>query len=148
MDLGSIDLVTKSTEGVKMFLKHPTTGVTLKNDKDEDMFITLTGPHHPQYKKVAQEITDRRLAKRKFKLTTEELQMEQVEYAVVSVKEWNIQIGGQTPPTGHGHVRKILSDPKFSWIREQITAFLDDDENFLTVPSSTNSNGGVAGATA
>ena len=134
MDLESIDLVTKSVEGVKMTLKHPTTGqpIVANEETGEQMYVKLTGPYHPDFKRKDKEITDSRFAKRKFKFTAEEIRAEQIELAVVSVREWNIVIGGAVPDTKPGTVRRILSDDKYSWIREQITNFLNDEENFLS----------------
>lgn len=131
MDLNNIDLVSNSIEGVKMTLNHPTLGTPLILENGDEMFIKLTGPYHPDFKRKDKEISNARFAKRKFKLTADEIQSEQIELAVVSVREWNIVIDGVTPDVKPGTVRKILSDDKFEWIRVQITAFLGDEANFL-----------------
>lgn len=69
--------------------------------------------------------------------TVEEVEEKTNEIVAAAVAHWNMTNGGQPVPATPESVMKILSDPRFFFIAEQIDARADEDARFMT-PSQTS----------
>ncbi|TCV66277.1 hypothetical protein [Neorhizobium sp. S3-V5DH] len=69
--------------------------------------------------------------------TIEEVEEKTTEIVAASVAHWNMTNGGQPVPATPESVMKILSDPRYFFIAEQIDARADEDARFMT-PSPKN----------
>ena len=94
LDLASLDIATRSNEGVKVPLRHPKTGVDLLND-DKPMTITVVGEYSEKYKKAQRAMINKRLAMQGKKrgsgvtVTAEEIESESLETQIQCVIGWD-----------------------------------------------------------
>jgi len=116
----------KADDGEWLELEHPKTGQPL------GIRIKLLGVDSDVYQKQVRKNNDRRFKKRRFKLTADEVEAENVELLVAVTKEWENMIEhGQPVEFNAANVRRIYTDKKYSWIREQVDEFAGDRANFL-----------------
>lgn len=62
--------------------------------------------------------------------TVEEVEERTNEIVAASVVSWNMTRGGQAVPATPEEVMKIISDPRYFFIAEQVDAGADEDANF------------------
>ncbi|HEV7436863.1 MAG TPA: hypothetical protein VGO22_18670 [Pseudorhizobium sp.] len=62
--------------------------------------------------------------------TVEEVEERTNEIVAASVISWNMTRGGQAVPATPEEVMKIISDPRYFFIAEQVDAAADEDANF------------------
>jgi len=116
----------RADDGEWLELEHPKTGAPT------GIKIKLLGVDSDAYNKQSRKNQDRRLKKRKFKVTSDELENENIELLVMITKEWESMIeNGQPVEFNVSNVRRIYGDKKYSWIREQVDEFAGDRNNFL-----------------
>lgn len=136
MDLANIDIAAKSEEGGKLLLKNPATGEILVNDKKEPYYVIVVGRYSDTFQKTSRAVMNRRMkqnvGRRSVKVSAEQIDQEDTETMSRCVKEWNLMIEKKIPPVDFDSVYRILSDPRFRWIKDQISEFVDDDANFST----------------
>jgi len=134
MDLSEIDVVGKSNDGARMELTHPTTGEILKNNEGDAMYIRVAGLYSDHYQKSSRTVMDRRLSKqkgrRKISLSAEQIENENTETVARCVVDWNIVAYGEALPCNFDNAYKVLMDPTFRWLRDQVEEFMEDDTNF------------------
>lgn len=135
-DLASLDIATRSNEGVKVTLRHPVTGEDLLND-GKPMSVTVVGEHSDKYKKAQRAIVNRRLAvqgksRKGVTLTAEEIEREALETQIQCVVGFdNLVLDGVVLTYSADAARKLLTDPRLSWIRKQIDDAITDESNFI-----------------
>jgi len=134
MDLSEIKLTEKSNDGAKMDLIHPVSGEILMDGDGNSMYIRVAGVYSDHYQKSSRSVMDRRLSKqkgrKKVNITAEQMENENTETIARCVIDWNILVNSVVPPCDFENVYKVLIDPQFRWIREQIEDFMEDDSNF------------------
>ncbi len=127
MDLNDL---TPSSDVIKVTLKHPNTGKSVKNDDGTDMTITLHAPHSKPYKAALHQQTNKQLKKakgsKKIEVTAEELELSTLEILVKATKEWNITYKGKVPPISDA--TEVYE--KVFWIKDQIEEELNSTLDF------------------
>lgn len=121
----------------ELHLKHPLTDMKLYADKEEKkpVQILLYGTASKQYRKAVSEMQTRQLRRnaKKEKPSAEVMNEEAVELLVaVSAGTKNFVFEGAEFSGTAEAFRKLYSDPKFSWIRQQVDEAIGDVGNFLT----------------
>lgn len=116
-------------------LRHPVTGELLFADevKKKPVEIELFGTSSKQYRNAIAGIQSRALKRsaKKEQATPEAVRKESTELLVTcSASAKNLSYGG-VPVTDESHFRDLYSDPKLSWIRDQVDEALADVSNFL-----------------
>lgn len=66
--------------------------------------------------------------------TFEEIEERTNDIVAASIVGWNITKGGKPVPSTPEEIIKIISDPKYFFISEQVDKAADDDANFMTRP--------------
>lgn len=134
VDLSSIDIKEKSDKGSKMDIRHPVTDELIYDEKGEKQYVVLAGYYSDTFQKAQRSSTDRRLAKRmkgnRVKITSAEIDRDNIEILSKCVIDWNIVIGGEHVPNDFDHVYGVLSDNRFAWLRDQIDEYISDESNF------------------
>ena len=122
-DISDFDM-SKSDEGEVLELENPQTGAPM------GIKITLLGTDSKAYQKQVRKNNDRRLRKRKMKLTAAELETENIELLAVITKGWDGMVENKQPVEFTvQNVRRIYRD--YLWIKEQVDEFCGDRGNFL-----------------
>ena len=90
---------TSNTVEVK--LKHPNTGVVLKNDDKTDMTIVVYATHSKEYKELMHEQTNKRLkdmqSNKKTDITAQEMEKATLDMLSKITSEWNITYNKEQP---------------------------------------------------
>jgi hypothetical protein len=148
MDFARLDTSVSAAAGIVLHIRHPVTGAPLYDEQDvSDLHpngtpstITLLGIDSPEYIKMQQEITNRRLQQvagggrkaGKMTVTAEQLEADAVEQYVAIAKEWSgIRLNGQPLPCTEATKRKLFGSTGWRWLREQIDECIVDRSNYL-----------------
>lgn len=136
MDLAQYDTKKASEDGAEFALKDPATKRPIKGDDGENVIFHVIGKHSETYIKAQTRITNRRLKEvrgRGPQSSAEELEDEAIELLSVAVVSWtnNFKVDALQLECTPVNVRRLLSDPRFRWIREQVDEFVGDIANFL-----------------
>lgn len=130
MDLSTLAV---STEGSELTLTHPVTGAPLP------VKITLLGTDSPTFRKAQRAIANRRLKQaKKTSITVEEIENEGIDALVSCTVGWSgVEIDGKKLDFNPENVRKLYTDLRLPFIREQVDAFIAERANFMkTSPES------------
>jgi len=117
-------------------LRHPVSGEPLFADgegKQKPVTITLYGTSSKQYRNAVTAMQNRQLKRtaKKEKVSAEVMREEGIELLVACVAgAQNLGIGGSAVKDESGF-RTVFSDPKLSWIKDQVDEALGDTSNFL-----------------
>lgn len=120
----------EDTQTGKVKLKNPETG------QPSAYFIEFAGPEHPDRKK---RVMDKQRRMRAHLQKTGKLQLQDptedeednLELLVACALGWNLTSKGQPLEFNEANVRKVLTDPKRRWLRDQVQAGFDERENFI-----------------
>ena len=138
MDLSSLDTQQKSDEGATMHLAHPVTDEPLWIDEDgqdpKPVEIDLLGVDSHKYTQAAHDQQSKRLKRAgrrgRIDVTGEEIEADQISLLVSCTTGWrNLVVDGETIPFNQMNARKLYA--RFTWMREQAQAFINDRSNFL-----------------
>ena len=129
MDIASLTVV--DDDGAILHLRHPATGAPLF-DGDEPVTITLAGKDSQRYRTAQRIISNRNIRQgRKIVPTVESFEADAVEILVACTVAWSgIEVDGKAVMPTAENARKVYSDPRCAWLREQVDAFIDDRANF------------------
>lgn len=124
MDLTTLAV---SSEGSVLTLTHPVTGADLP------VKITLLGTDSPVFRKAQRAIVNRRLKQaKKPNLTAEEIEAEGIEALVSCTVSWEgVEIDGKKLDCTPDNVRKVYTDIRLPFIREQVDTFIAERANFM-----------------
>lgn len=130
----SIDsLALKAT--TELQLRHPVTDEPLWADDEQTkpVAIALYGPSSKQYRNAITAMQNRQLHRgNKKKVNAETLREESVKLLVAcSDSGVNLTAPGGAPLDNEEAFEALYSDPKFSWVKDQVDAALGDPSNFL-----------------
>ena len=121
---------TSNTVEVK--LKHPNTGVVLKNEDKTDMTIVVFAIHSKEYKELMHEQTNKRLkamqSNKKTDITAQDMEKATLDMLSKITSEWNITYNKEQPKLSIAKA-KDLYDEVF-WIKDQIEEALADSLDF------------------
>lgn len=132
MDFSKLDTASPASAGEVLQIKHPATGETL-----EGTTIMLRGSDSPEFQVAAQQIMNKRLAamNRKgtvYEVSAEVLLRDGIENLVAVTIGWEaIELDGKTLEFSTANARRLYSDKRFPWLREQVDEFVSDRRNFL-----------------
>lgn len=122
----------------KVPLQHPAT------EDEVGLTFTLKPATDPDVMAAEREWQNARLAKRKQTLTAEALDAYRLKVLLTAVEGWEFTnpeftIGGEQPEFSPGRLKKILTQPKFRWIRNWLDAELGNEGSFFegSEPSQT-----------
>lgn len=119
-----------SEVGESMTLYNPSTDSPVLDAEGKEVAITLLGPDSKVFKSCQRAAQNRRLKKRKVKITAEELDSESLEQIVSCTVGWSgIVVDGQALECNRENARALYT--RFGWIREQADEFIGDRANFI-----------------
>lgn len=126
-------LALKDTTTVQ--LRHPVTGELLFADakKEKPVSVELYGTSSKQYRNAVTAMQNRQLKRtaKKEKVSAEVMRDESIELLVAcTASASNLSLNGK-PISDEASVRGLLSDPAYSWVKDQIDEALGDTSNFL-----------------
>jgi hypothetical protein len=131
MDLDNLGSTYLPEEGAVMELMGPD-GAQLFNDDKTPMTITLLGADSDIAIKARNTATNRRLAQGvRAKLTAEALESEGAAYLATLTTGWNITMGGTKPEFTRDAALALYNNPRLTFIREQVDAFVGDRSHFM-----------------
>lgn len=124
------------TATVDVPILHPKTGMPLRqNGTDREAYIRVVSLDSPEVEAVQKALINKRLQSRnRAKVTADELNAERAETLVAATKDWflvDFQGNALDYPFNTANARAIYTDPRFSWIREQVSEALDNRATFL-----------------
>ena len=129
MDL--MDLKPKSNT-IEVSLKHPNTGVVLKNDDKTDMTIVVFASHSKEYKTVMHEQTNKRLkdmqSKKNTDITAQDMEEATLNMLSKITCEWNITYNKEQPKLSIAKAKQLYDE--VFWIKDQIEEALADSLDF------------------
>lgn len=130
MDIADIG-TTKDTAEITLY--DPRTGATLKNADGSDMTITAYSTESPQVRAVTREQQDRRMARvakvGRAALSSTEIEQNQLETLIASVKTWNITLDKKQPEPTKKNIEDLFT--KYTWLRAQYEEGFYNSSNFL-----------------
>ena len=134
MDLSSLDIAKVSDEGAKCVLVHPVTQQILRDADGNEVSITLAGTDSEAYRKAQRKLINKRLAaKGKGTITAEQVDADDLQILGDCTLSWEgLLVDGVQLVCSASAAIKLYSDPRFPWIREQATAFMNDRANYLS----------------
>lgn len=136
MDIASLTAV--DDDGAVLHLRHPVTGAPLF-DGDKPVTITLAGKDSQRYR-TAQRVNANRYIRqgRKITPTVESFEADMTEVLAACTVAWTcIDLDGDAVPATKEGARKVYTDPRCAWMREQVDAFIDDRANFSKASATT-----------
>lgn len=117
---------------VEVTLKHPNTGVVLKNDDKTDMTIVVYASHSKEYKTLIHEQTNKRLkamqGSKSTDITAQEMEEATLDMLSKITSEWNITYNKEQPKLSIAKAKKIYDE--VFWIKDQIEEALADSLDF------------------
>lgn len=103
-----------------------------------DVVFQLAGPNHPKRKdrerrQLARSLREfNRSGKRTVEDDPDELVEQQTERLVACTLGWsNLSIDGAPFPYSEANARALYQDPRFEWVRGQVSAALNEIGNFI-----------------
>ena len=121
---------TSNTVEVK--LKHPNTGVVLKNEDKTDMTIVVFAIHSKEYKELMHEQTNKRLkamqSNKKTDITAQDMEKATLDMLSKITSEWNITYNKEQPKLSFAKARDLYDE--VFWIKDQIEEALADSLDF------------------
>lgn len=120
-------------ETTEFQLRHPVTDEPLWADKEQTkpVAISLYGTSSKQYRNAITAMQNRQLRRGKKAVTAEALKDESVSL-LVACSDAGVNLTYDNAPLNSADAfRALYSDPKFSWIKDQVDNALGDPSNFL-----------------
>lgn len=127
MDLSNLDVVSLAEKGVTVELKHPATGETLVNDKDEPMAIVVAGSDSKVFKAEIRARVKQNMLKKSKKddVDLEEMEKRGAELLAKCTLSWSgIQEDGKALPFSVAAAQSLYL--KYPWVKEQVDAACSD----------------------
>lgn len=130
MDLSELSTKEAADDGSVLELRGPT-GAPVMQDDDRPVTITLLGADSDVLTRVANQQTNRYLRDRgAASMTAEGAIANRIEYLAAATVAWSgIKVDGEILECGRDEAKKLYR--RFPFIRDQVSAFVDDRANFL-----------------
>jgi hypothetical protein len=130
-DLANLDTVYCPDDAFDVELNGPD-GAQLFNDDGTPMTIGVLGADSDVAVKARNANSNKRLAQGlRMKMTAEGLDSEGAAYLAKLTTRWNITMGGEKPACGYQAALSLYTNPRLSFIREQIDQAIGERANFL-----------------
>jgi hypothetical protein len=135
-ELNSLALSDEAT----VHLHHPVTEVPLyapvkkgEDPESKPVQVTVKGSASQAYRRAVDTMMKKAAKRGKREATPEEMREQSIEFLVaLSVKIDNLVLDGEEVASADAF-RKLYSDPRYDWIKEQINAAVGDTASFLKV---------------
>ena len=136
-DLSQVDAAKGANAGFAVELIHPAKRTPILASDETKAWIKILGRHSDKYRKLRKQIDNRRLQQQggrgKMKVTADELENESIDTLANLILDWNLpKVDGRILECTYGNAVRLLEDPRFQWIREQLDETLNDDANFMS----------------
>lgn len=142
--------LTRTEEGAPMTIRHPKTGTPVLDEDKNPITITLLGQYSNAFRETLRAI---QIARVEFSrnaqqinpgnpepIPQEQIDQEDTDTLVACTTGWAFrQLDGQAFPCNPRNARKLYSDRRFWWLRQQAMNFILADGNFLADGSTTSS---------
>lgn len=131
-DLTSVSgLALKDT--AVLHLKHPVTDELLFDGDKKEVTVTLYGQASKQYRNAITAMQNRELRRKAKKdvATAEQIQDEATSLLVACSADSTLQLDGEAV-NDKDMFKKLYTDSRFAWVREQVDAFLGETSRFLS----------------
>lgn len=131
-DIADFDKVAE-VEAV-LEVRHPKTGEVLRHDDGRPFTITTLSRDSDAFRSTARRQADRRIAvamRTRQAITTAVAEKDDIELLVAVTCRWDIILNGAVPPSTTDEFRKVYSNPKRAWLREQIDDHVGVRANFI-----------------
>jgi hypothetical protein len=123
------------TAAVQVPILHPKTRQPLRDAEGREAFISILSVDSPEVQKVQKATLNKRLKQRgRMTMTADELDAERAEVLIAATKDWflvSMDGAALNAPYSEATARALYTDPRFAWIREQVSEALDDRATFL-----------------
>ena len=142
-DLASIAM-TRADDGVPMTILHPLTRQPIMTASGQPMSITLAGRFSETNRQALRAIQVKRveMVDARQPITEEHITRENIDQLSACTQSWNFdELDGQPFPCTPQNIRRFWSDKRFIWLHERALQFIAEDRNFLSVNSTTSSDG-------
>lgn len=127
MDLGQLKV---SFDSVEFRLIHPVTQIEL--DGPTDPIFWMLSPQHDKVQAVKKKLTDSVYRRKKKDVEPEVIEKTVLDILIACIDNWqNIELDGEPLEFSKQNAEKLLSDPAFGWVRNQIQEFVDTESNFF-----------------
>lgn len=117
---------------VEVTLRHPNTGVVLKNDDKTNMTIVVFASHSKEYKELMHEQTNKRLkdmqSSKSTNLTAQDMEKATLDMLSKITSEWNITYNKEQPKLSIAKAKQLYDE--VFWIKDQIEEALADSLDF------------------
>lgn len=121
MDLTTLDVKSAAQKGADLVLKHPATGERL------DAVLRVIGRDSPSVAAAMLDIERRKASGEVF-----DKEAEGIELLLAVIKGWRgVEFDGEALEYTPDNARKLLTDPRTSWIGEQVAPFSLSRRNFV-----------------
>jgi len=133
-DLASLDTRTRAQSGVPMQLIHPRDRGPVRTDAGELVTVTLHGRASDIYCNAERAMQERRAERRARGVITtqDEFARDETELLAACTVAWNIpELDGKPFAYSDDNARRLWSDTRFAWLRDQAIGFIQADGNFL-----------------
>ncbi|MFD2112569.1 hypothetical protein [Thiorhodococcus fuscus] len=114
-----------------MPIRHPTTDEPLVMADGSPMFVRVLSSDAEPVKALQTRYRNEALRNPGKRLTAEKIERRSIDQLVAGTVGWAIEGQGGPIPFSPEAAREIYSDPKKLWLRNQVTAAIYDDSNFL-----------------
>jgi hypothetical protein len=120
---------------VPVTLLHPKTRQPIRDENGVEASISIVSVDSPEVQRVNKMALNKRLKVRgRVTMTADELDAERAETLVAATKAWHlVSLEGKVleVPLTEQTARAVYTDPRFAWIRDQVSEALDDRATFL-----------------
>lgn len=131
LDALAIDI----SNAVPVTILHPKTRQPLRDETGKESYISVVSLDSPEVQRVQKAALNKRLKMRgRVTMTADELEAERAETLIAATKAWHLvsQDGkALNVALDEATARVLYSDPRFAWIKEQVSEALDDRATFL-----------------
>lgn len=128
-------LAVNVSNAVKITILHPKTRQPLRDTAGNEAYIEVVSVDSPEVMAVQKAAINKRLKMRgRATVTADEMEAERAETLVAATKGWYLVSLDGTPlnvALDTATARTVYTDPRFAWIREQVSEALDDRATFL-----------------
>ncbi len=136
MDLSTLDTLNPAESGTSVEIENPFTGEPITDDSGKRWTISVRGEDSATVRAVVKKQQNKfteRLRKRGQFGDADSVQQEQIERLEAATIGWENAPNLDGNPFGYSqeNARKLYSDPRFSWVVEQVSQAMADRKRFF-----------------
>lgn len=141
MDLLQFDTKAAAEAGYRHNLENPFTLEPMLDDNGDPYYIDVVGGDAGDVVAISRQIADQRMERiQKTKSIVVEstlTRQEDVQIIAAATRGWYLPpIDGESIPWSKDNAKKILADPRFPWIMEQLNKVIGERKRFFRKSSS------------